>query len=150
PGALEPQGFARSHRRGRRRTAVNGDPKSMRLPLLLTIGAALMTAASSAGAKPAAPADNDPYQWMEEIEGARALDWVKAHNADALKVLKGDPFYETAFKEATDILTAKDRIPYVTVEGGYAYNFWQDDAHVRGLWRRTSVSDYETSDPKWE
>lgn len=122
----------------------------MRFSLLLTIGVALMTAASSAGAKPAAPTSDDAFAWMEEIEGARALEWVKAHNAEALKVLKGDPFYETALTASTEILTAKDRIPYVSVEGGYAYNFWQDDAHVRGLWRRTSVSDYENAEPNWE
>src|SRR3982750_3668863 len=124
----------------------------MRFSLLLTIGVAVMTAASSAGAKPAAPAsaDHDPFMWMEEIEGARAIEWAKAHNAESLRVLKGDPYYETAMAAATDILTAKDRIPYVNVEGGYAYNFWQDDVHVRGLWRRTTVGDYENAEPKWE
>lgn len=33
---------------------------------------------------------------------------------------------------------------------GYAYNFWQDAEHVRGLWRRTPVSSYLSATPAWE
>ena len=29
-------------------------------------------------------------------------------------------------------------------------NFWQDDVHKRGLWRRTSLDGYRSADPKWE
>lgn len=123
----------------------------MRFISLLSIGALIMTTASSADAKSVKPAaSDDPFVWMEEIEGARAIEWAKKQNEVSLKVLKGDPWYETALAAATEILTAKDRIPYVSVQNGYAYNFWQDDVHVRGLWRRTTVKDYENAEPKWE
>jgi prolyl oligopeptidase len=29
------------------------------------------------------------------------------------------------------------------------YNFWQDAQHVRGLWRRTSLADYQRPAPAW-
>ena len=124
----------------------------MRLLALLTIGVVAMTAISSANAKPAkpAPSSDDPFTWMEEVEGAGAIAWVKARNEETLKVLKGDPSYESYLAAATAILTAKDRIPYVSIVKGQAYNFWQDDVNVRGLWRRTSLDDYENAEPHWE
>ena len=30
------------------------------------------------------------------------------------------------------------------------YNFWQDDTHVRGLWRRTPEAEYAAENPEWE
>ncbi len=124
----------------------------MRLLSLLTIGVVAMTAISPANAKPAkpVPSSDDPFVWMEEVEGARAIAWVKAHNEVSLKVLKGDPTYQTYLDAATAILTAKDRIPYVYIQAGYAYNFWQDDVNVRGIWRRTKPTDYENAEPHWE
>jgi prolyl oligopeptidase len=121
----------------------------MRYLSLLTIGVSLMTVAPSASANPAETSD-DPFVWMEEIEGARAIAWVKKQNEQSLKIIKSDPFYEKALDAATAILTAKDRIPYIYIENGYAYNFWQDDVHVRGIWRRTTPRDYESAEPKWE
>ena len=44
---------------------------------------------------------------------------------------------------------AQDRIPYVSFLGGQLYNFWQDSAHVRGLWRRTTLASYRTASPEW-
>ena len=34
--------------------------------------------------------------------------------------------------------------------GDRIYNFWQDDEHERGLWRRTTLTDYLTGKPTWE
>jgi prolyl oligopeptidase len=36
------------------------------------------------------------------------------------------------------------------LHGGTVFNFWQDPAHVRGIWRRTDIASYETPAPKWE
>ena len=40
--------------------------------------AALAVALAGVFLMGAAVPDDDPYTWMEEIEGARALDWAKA------------------------------------------------------------------------
>ena len=32
--------------------------------------------------------DDDPYLWLEDIEGSRALDWVEAQNAATLNALR--------------------------------------------------------------
>ena len=47
-------------------------------------------------------------------------------------------------------LDTKDRIPQAISITAMSYNFWQDAAHVRGLWRRTSVADYRNAKPNWE
>jgi prolyl oligopeptidase len=30
------------------------------------------------------------------------------------------------------------------------YNFWQDERHVRGIWRRASIESYRAGKPAWE
>ena len=92
----------------------------------------------------------DPYQWLEEVEGPQALNWVNSQNARTLKELEGDVNYEKYFTEAKNILTAKDRIDYGRIRGAYAYSFWQDQKAVRGLWRRSLVEPYIAGNPQWE
>jgi prolyl oligopeptidase len=99
---------------------------------------------------PAAALPADPYIWLEEMEGKRALAWVEEQNARSLAVLKGDPRYEPMHQEALKIVNATDRIAYPSLIGATVYNFWQDPTNVRGLWRRTSQADYANAEPKWE
>ncbi len=94
---------------------------------------------------------DDPYLWMEEIEGTRALDWAKAQNGKTLPVLQGDARYAGLEAQALAILNAKDRVPGVSFAGdGFLRNFWQDKDHVRGVWRKTTLESYRTAEPAWE
>ncbi|TCS18375.1 prolyl oligopeptidase [Caulobacter sp. BK020] len=94
---------------------------------------------------------DDPYKWMEEIEGERPLAWAKAENTRSLAILQGDSRYAGLEAQALAILNAKDRVPGVSFAGdGSLRNFWQDADHVRGLWRRTTLDSYRTADPQWE
>ena len=77
--------------------------------------------------------DNDQsLLWLEEIEGEKALDWVRGQNKKTLDVLTQDPLFEGYKKQAYDILTASDRITYGTIRGGYVYNFWRDENPCAG------------------
>ena len=38
----------------------------------------------------AAPND-DPFQWLEEVQGEKALAWAKEHNAKSTAVLEARP-----------------------------------------------------------
>jgi prolyl oligopeptidase len=97
----------------------------------------------------AAPQD-DPYVWMEEIESARALDWAKAENARSLPQLQNDPRYAGLYADALKIATATDRIPSVYFAGdGRLYDFWQDQTHVRGIWRTTTLAGYRSDKSEW-
>jgi prolyl oligopeptidase len=87
---------------------------------------------------------------LEDIHGARALAWVDAENARTARRLEADPRYETFHRQALAIFTAKDRIPYPDFLGEDLSNLWQDDVHVKGLWRRTTPADFREAEPKWE
>jgi len=98
----------------------------------------------------AAANDDDPYVWMEEIEGAKALEWAKAENARSLPQLQNDRRFKGIYDDAVKILTASDRIPAVSFAGdGTLRDFWQDAQHVRGIWRTTTVESYRSGTPQW-
>ncbi len=115
-----------------------------------------LTSVTMAQTAPSAPAfatseASDPYVWLEEVEGERAMEWVKAHNAHSLGVLQGDPRYETLHQQALEIVQSRDRIPAPGfTHDGHIDNFWQDAQHVRGVWRRTTLDSYKTAEPQWE
>ncbi|MCA3719785.1 prolyl oligopeptidase family serine peptidase, partial [Phenylobacterium sp.] len=97
-----------------------------------------------------ARAGDDPFTWMEEIEGERALTWAKAENARSLPRLQNDPRYAGLYAEAQAIATAPDRIPGIAFAGGERIrDFWQDRTHVRGLWRETDLASYRSGAPAW-
>ena len=96
-------------------------------------------------------AEDDPLIWLEEVEGERALKWVRKQNERSLAELKSDPRYPSFEKAAVELLTSKERIPYGSIRDGWVYNFWQDEIHVRGLWRRARLESYERDkEPDWE
>lgn len=94
--------------------------------------------------------DDDPFLWLEEVEGERALAWVREQNARTLGILQGDPRYQRMHDDALRIVEATDRIAFPTFRGGVIYNFWQDPTRVRGVIRRTSLESYRTASPEWE
>jgi prolyl oligopeptidase len=100
-------------------------------------------------ALPSEQAD-DPFAWLEEIDGDRALTWVKAQNQRSLAILEGDARYAELFAHARALVDATDRIPAPRFAGGSVHNFWQDQTNVRGLLRRTSLSAYCEPTPEWE
>jgi prolyl oligopeptidase len=130
---------------------------------LQTLGVAVLLLAFLAGAAPAnqsaqrtiagapatGPNGTDPFLWLENKDGARAMAWVRAQNARSLPVLERDPHYAKLYAEALKIDQSQSRIPYPEYLGGQVYNFWQDAKHVRGIWRRTSLQSYRSASPAW-
>jgi len=118
---------------------------------LALAGLLAMTALTGASAQQKQPAGgDDPFLWLEDIEGERALAWARQENNKSLGVLQADPRFKTFEARALEILQAKDRIPFVSIEPTGLYNFWQDEKNVRGLWRRTTLASYRTASPVWE
>ncbi len=113
--------------------------------LLAAVGASLC-----AGAAFATMSDNDPYLWLSDIHGAKALAWVSEQNAKSNAALMQNPLYAPIHDEILKSLDTKDRIPLGELDHGDVYNFWQDKEHVRGLWRKTTVADYRAADPHWD
>jgi prolyl oligopeptidase len=96
------------------------------------------------------PAATDPYLWLEEVTGEKALAWVRERNADSAKELEGTASYRKLEDGILKILDSEAKIPYISKAGDHYYNFWRDAKHPRGLWRRTSLAEYRKAEPKWE
>ena len=97
-----------------------------------------------------AQTSDDPYQWLEAIDGARALDWVRERNTASQKALAGSPDFSATFDRLLAIYDSDARIPSVVLRDGWLYNFWRDADHPRGLWRRTTPAEYRKSAPAWQ
>ena len=96
------------------------------------------------------PSTDDPYLWLEDVQGERALAWVRERNAATEARLQADPRFEPGVKAVLRVLDSADRIPAVSRRGAWLYNLWQDASHRRGLWRRTTLDEYRQADPRWE
>jgi prolyl oligopeptidase len=96
----------------------------------------------------AAP-DDDPYIWLEDVEGEGALVWIESQNAKTLRCF-GDARFAADRDALTTIFDRPDNIPFVRRRGRHVYNFWRDAANPRGLWRRTTLGDFRADGPTWE
>jgi prolyl oligopeptidase len=94
--------------------------------------------------------EEDPYLWLEDVTGEQALDWVRARNRETTDRLAAGPGFERLRDGLRAALDAEGKIPYVVRRGRFLYNFWQDAAHPRGLWRRTTLAEYRKDSPAWE
>jgi prolyl oligopeptidase len=102
------------------------------------------------GSAALAQSNDDPFQWLEEVQGEKALAWAKEHNAKSTALFEARPEYKPIYTRTLEILDSKEKIPTPELYGDTVYNFWRDDAHERGIWRRTSLASYKTATPQWE
>lgn len=92
----------------------------------------------------------DPYLWLEEVQGEKALKWVGEQNKSSLKRLEGDKRFQAQMDRSLEIYNAKDKIAYGSISGGSVHNTWRDATYVRGLWRKTSLESYNNGTENWE
>ncbi|MEO7107016.1 MAG: prolyl oligopeptidase family serine peptidase [Rhodoferax sp.] len=96
------------------------------------------------------PPSDDPYLWLEDVQGERALDWARTRNAESQTVLEAVPGFAQTRSKLLEVLDNRDQIPYVKRRGDHLWNVWKDATNKRGLWRRTSLAEYRKAQPKWE
>ena len=94
--------------------------------------------------------NDNSYLWLEEVEGKKALDWVRQQNERSLKELEHQPNFAAFKDDSLRILQAKDKLASGQIQGDYVYNFWQDAGHIRGIWRRSQWDTYQQGKPEWE
>lgn len=141
--------FARSSKRALTlpRRASNIGPQPGDLPLRITLVAA--AAACLATAALAQPGE-DPHLWLEEIEGAKPLEQVRAWNAETDAVLMAMPGFDQRRARALQLLTDPNRIAMPDeVMGDLVANHWIDADHPRGLWRVSPLGAYLAGKPQW-
>jgi len=112
--------------------------------------AALALSCSFAAVSAAAQDAKDPYLWLEDIEGKKALDWVRKENAATDKLIVGRAGFEADRKRAREILDDDRQIAEPgEVMGDTITNLWRDAANPRGLWRQSPLDAYLAGKPVW-
>jgi prolyl oligopeptidase len=110
------------------------------------IAAAMAALASGAFAQ----TSDDPYLWLEDIEGPKALEQVKAWNAATEAALTAMPGFEQHKARALALLNDPNQIATPdAVMGDLIANHWVDADHKRGLWRVSPLADYLAGKPVW-
>ncbi len=110
----------------------------------------LLPAASLLLLAAAPAASDDPYLWLEEVEGKRALTQVKEWNASTEALLTRDPKFESYRQRALAILDDKEQIATPDqILGDKVANLWRDAANPRGLWRISPLAAYRSGKPQW-
>jgi len=98
----------------------------------------------------ATSAPKDPYLWLENVTGQKALAWVKQQNTKSTQALTHSEMFKSMDARFLEILDSQAKIPFIEKIGDSYYNFWKDKDHERGLWRRTSLAEYRKEQPAWE
>ncbi|MBR0346722.1 MAG: S9 family peptidase [Rudaea sp.] len=131
----------------------------MNIRYSVPVALALLASCTHVEQKPAAVTQNktaatataeDPYLWLEDTDSAKALDWVKARNAESVKAYGSSPEFEKTRDAILEVMDSDARIPYVAKMGEHYYTFWKDKANPRGIWRRTTFAEYRKDHPTWE
>jgi prolyl oligopeptidase len=120
--------------------------RSKAVLLALTIAAALGAPRVVAQSSVEQP---EKYQWLEDVSSPRSMEWVNAENERSARVIEGDPRYTGLAATALKVVESPDRLQVPVFREGEVYNTWQDAEHVRGILRRTSLSDYLKPQHDW-
>jgi len=92
---------------------------------------------------------DEDHIWLEEVTDEKALAKVKAWNSASEPKMKGD-VYNAMKAELLEVYNSPEKIPYVSYRNGQVHNFWQDDTHVKGIWRSTTLESYRSESPQWK
>ncbi|HEX3661627.1 MAG TPA: prolyl oligopeptidase family serine peptidase [Acidobacteriaceae bacterium] len=122
------------------------------LPLLAAsfLTSTARPAVAQAPSSDTAPLPPDKYLWLEDVHGARAMDWVKAEDARTAKVIEADPRFAAFDAEALKVSEDPNRLPIPQLRGNDVYNFWRDKNNIHGLLRKTSIADFSHPEPRWQ
>jgi prolyl oligopeptidase len=110
---------------------------------------AVLAAGVAARAQAGSPAA-DPYLWLEDVRGSRALQWVDEQNRVTVGAIGSDADYAHSLTAARQIVSEREVIPRDQVSGDFVFSFVRTNARPQGMWRRTTMASYRTGNPDWE
>jgi len=93
---------------------------------------------------------DDPYIWLEDIDGEKAMNWVLTQNEKTVQEIQSHPEFDNIRQNVLEVLNSDERIAYPSMHGKYVYNFWQDEKFERGIWRRAPLEKYLKDSVQWE
>src|SRR5579885_3626263 len=121
----------------------------MRLSIRVSTALFLLFGSLAVATAQAQTEQPDNYKWLEDVNGAKPMEWVKEHDSASAKIIQADPRFAKLQADALKVAESPDRLPEPEIHGSTVYNFWQDAQHVRGIYRRTTLADYMTAQPHW-
>jgi prolyl oligopeptidase len=92
----------------------------------------------------------DPFLWLEDSRSAATQAWVAEQNAHTELALEQDPRFATLRADILQNMQNTAQIPLFSVHGGCLYNFHQSSSYPRGVYRRTTLESYVSSQPEWQ
>ena len=92
----------------------------------------------------------DSFLWLEEVEGEKALQWVKEKNSISEDYITNSPEFESIYEKTLEILNSVEQLANPKIVGNYVYDLWKDDENKLGLWRRMPIEDYARNKSDWE
>ena len=107
----------------------------------LCLGAVVLLCPFFVNAQNMNSAPNDPYLWLEDVQGEKALTWVRERNAISTAQLQAQPVFADNRAKVLAVLDNRDQIPSVSRRGAYFYNFRRDAINPRGRLRRTRLDE---------
>lgn len=96
-----------------------------------------------------ANANQDKYLWLEDIDSEKSMHWVKQANKITNDKLVPSSLYQGLYTQALEVLNNDSRLPKVEQRGKWLYNYWQDEDHPRGIYRKTSIKQFKNNKPQW-
>jgi prolyl oligopeptidase len=116
---------------------------------LVTFGSLLVAGLVLAPMAAFAQNNNDPYIWLEEPLAPAAVSWADAQTKLALSALESDARYAPLEKEIRAVASSPARLPSLTYQAGKVFSFWQDAAHVHGIYRQTTLAELKAGKENW-
>jgi len=92
----------------------------------------------------------DSFLWLKEVEGEKALQWVKEKNKICEDYITNNPEFEPIYKKILEILNSDEQLANPQIVGNYVYDLWKDDKNKLGVWRRMSLEDFARNKSDWE
>lgn len=92
----------------------------------------------------------DPYLWLEDVEGEKALTWVKARNQTIKERYESRTDFQEIYERSLSILDSPEKILYPRILGPDVYNFWRDKEHERGILRRQPLDQFVNGSDDWQ
>ncbi|BAK75047.1 prolyl oligopeptidase [Pseudogulbenkiania sp. NH8B] len=93
--------------------------------------------------------DHDPHRWLESLDSPDVTRWVEAQNERTRAQLDADPRFVPLAADILATLRDTRQIPFFAEHAGWLYNFHQDEAHPRGVYRRTTLAAYRANAQDW-
>lgn len=93
---------------------------------------------------------NDPYLWLEDIDGEDAVGWVEGQNALTRSVLDADPRFAAVAEQVLTTLRDTRQIPYFSQYRQWLYNFHQGAEQPRGVYRRIALEHFRAGSQQWQ